>query len=41
MFPRRYYPGRFYAPRYFPQSKGDTPTPPTSTGGLLTLLGVG
>lgn len=25
MFPRRYYPGRLFAPRYFPQSRGTTP----------------
>lgn len=23
MFPRRYYPGRMFAPRYFPQSAGE------------------
>lgn len=22
MFPRRYYPGRMFAPRYFPESQG-------------------
>lgn len=27
MFPRRYFPGYYFAPRYFPQSQGVTPTP--------------
>ena len=26
MFPRRYFPGRYYAPRFFPQSQGIVPS---------------
>lgn len=41
MFPRHFYAGRFFAPRYFPQSQGGTPVAPTGLIRRLLLLGVG
>lgn len=30
MFPRRYFPGRMFAPRFFPESAGEAPAAATS-----------
>jgi hypothetical protein len=36
MFPRRLFPARYFAPRFFPQSQGEAPAvvTPTRTGEL-------
>lgn len=33
MFPRRFFAGRFFAPRYYPQSQGVVVEAPPDTGG--------
>jgi hypothetical protein len=35
MFPRRFYPGRYFAPRFFPESDGDAPVLPTANYGRV------
>ena len=36
MFPRRYYPARMFAPRFFPQSQGAAP-PATDSSVVIRL----
>ena len=40
MFPRRFFPGRMFAPRFFPQSQGDAPPVEADTpGGVFRRTG--
>ena len=40
MFPRRFFPGRMFAPRFFPQSQGDAPPVEADTpGGVFRRRG--
>lgn len=38
MFPRRYFAGRFFAPRYWPQSAGGAPAPAGRLARLATPI---